>query len=615
MKTIFSTSIYIGINRAFFGLIVGLFLTISPGLAQVGRPPMRPMPAPGEQVEILFADSLLGLIQPGMVVRKLVGHVRMRQKGVLFFADLAIQNQTTNLIEAYGNVRIIQGDTVSVRGDTMYYYGSTRQANLRGRVLMKDRKMTLTTSQLDYDMVSGIAHYPNQGRIVDRENVLTSRVGFYDTRSKQFTFFEKVKLVNPKNTITTDSLYYNSLTRLSLFRGPTRIIGKDGVLVSREGQYNTDTKVSNFTRRATAETPRYTLTGDSLYYDTRTELGIAKGRAVLVSKEDRTIITGDVGRYNGQAGVSRVTGHATVRSAVGDRDTLYMRADTLFSFDDKIRKTRRLVGQKNVIVYKSDLQSKCDSIVYDVADSTIYFFKKPIVWSETYQMEADSMTAKLKNNRMHTMLLRSKSFVISQDTVLNFNQIKGRAITAYFKTIIDTLRPAPPKRVAGASKTAPPVRLPQPGQPAIAGSANSKPPQQQKRTTIDRVVVEGNGQSLYFAIEEPSQRIMGLNRVECSRMNLEFKASRVNRIRFYGRPDAQFVPPHEFTSDKKQLDGFRWRVSEKPTKAQALWQAEPVLAEPVKPRARPLRPQDKPLTKNTAALKPLPVGGVPSNKK
>ena len=140
-------------------------------LAQIS--PSSPGGRPGssgggaDKVELLNADSLVGVNQPGQAIRKLYNNVRLRQKGVVMYCDLAVQNITTNVIEAYGHVRMVQGDTINVQGDTMFYYGNNRQANLRGRVVMHDRKMTLTTAQLDYDLASGLAHYPTPGRIVD----------------------------------------------------------------------------------------------------------------------------------------------------------------------------------------------------------------------------------------------------------------------------------------------------------------------------------------------------------------------------------------------------------------------------------------------------------------
>ena len=598
----------------FFVLFISVSLLVlsTEALAQIAPAPGRQPGTAGDKVELFHADSLVVLNIPGQAVRKLHNNVRLRHKGVLMYCNLAIQNVTTNIIEAYGNVRLVQGDTITVRGDTMFYYGNTRQANMRGHVVMRDRKMTLTTAQLDYDMLSGIAHYPVPGRIIDKENVLTSREGYYDTRTKLFTFRQDVHLVNPKGTLTADSLLYNSITRIATFQGPTRIKNKDGILTAVAGEYNTVTGISNFQRRATVETPKYRLTGDSLYYDNISELGIAKGNVIMVAKDRKAVITGDHVRYNGKAGISRVTGHAVAKSLASEatNDTLYLRADTLFSFDNKVTNTRRLLGQKNVFIYKSDLQSKCDSLIYDTADSTIYFYKKPIVWSQNkYQLEADSMRAYLKNNRINTMFLKTKSFIISLDTLNNYNQVKGRTITAYFTTKLvdpDTLsdevtvsaKPQPGKPV---STTAQRIKATVATNTSSSGVLDSKSPAStsavaQEQTALDRVLVDGNGQSLYYALDEKN-KIIGLNHVESSRMNIEFADNKVGRIRFYGHPDSRLIPPKEITSDEQELDGFRWREAEKPTKSQVLWLETPPAEQPAAKKIKKNKPLNKPLGK------------------
>ncbi|MBO0938634.1 hypothetical protein J2I47_18930 [Fibrella sp. HMF5335] len=559
-------------------------------MAQVGRPPMtggQPGTGSGtELVQLLHADSLIGLNTPGASTRRVVNNVKFSHKGALLYCDQAVQNSSSNVIEAYGHVRIVQGDTVTVQGDTMYYYGNTRSATVLNRVILRDRKMTLTTARLDYDMANGLAHYPTKGRIVDKENVLTSEEGYYSTRTKEFTFIRNVRLVNPKTTLLADSLLYNSATKIATFQGPTKIINKDGTLQARDGTYNTTTRVSNFKQRATAFTDKYTLTADTLDFDNQSELGIAKGNVVLVAKEDKTTITGKQGRYNGKLGITRVTGNAVVRTVSAPKDTLYMRADTLFSYDtpsgSKEKKPRKLVGNKNVLVFKNDMQSRCDSLVYTAVDSSFYFYKKPIVWSQNYQMEADTITARLKNNKINTLLLRTRSFVVSQDTMKFFNQIKGRSVTAYFKSVLDTLRPKVvrvvrrTKNAAGATvkPTASTGNKPAPSQPVVTTAlvgpgTNGKPPKVEEKTQLDKVIVEGNGQSIYFVVDDKNV-FTGMNRVDCSKMTIEFTKSRVGNIRFYGRPDGTLTPPKQLTDDKKTLDGFRWRVNEKPTKANVL---------------------------------------------
>lgn len=627
---------------------------------------------PGEEkVYLLGADSMTVMkMTDGSEVRRVVNKVVFRHKGALMYCNLAIHNVASNAIEAYGNVKIVQGDTITVTGDTLFYYGNTRLAKVMGKVVtLKDRKRTLTSTRIEYDMATGVAFYPNKGKIVDTENTLTSNIGYYDTRTKVSTYYRNVKLVNKKYTLTTDTLVYNSLTRLADFRSPTKVVSKDGTVIAKNGSYNTETGESLFRTRTTIDNPDYTLTGDSLSFDNLNKKGFAKGNVEIVSKNDDTILNGDFGQYNGKSGISKVWGHALTRSVIS-KDTLFMTADTLYSIDifpegsdslnagafvsdstakaildsldiitlsvdtqlshfservkaaadalsakltptkamrpaaepkvaatpkgetqpkailpvepapkpkrnlaatqkagsdtSNAQKPRKLIGYKNVLLYKKDLQSRCDSLIYNSLDSNITFLKKPIIWSSKYQLEADSIVAQLVNQKLRTMYLIAKSFVISQDTLLNFNQVKGRRITAHFDD----------------------------------------------STRLERVFVEGNGESIYYAANE-ANKPMGMNRVECARMTLNFRQNQVQRIQFVGQPDGRFIPPRRIKGEDKELDGFNWRIKEKPTKSEILAKAnlKPIETKIVKP---PVKPESKP---NKKPVSEVLRSGVKSNKK
>ncbi|WP_229249333.1 OstA-like protein [Dyadobacter sandarakinus] len=477
-------------------------------------------------VEILKSDELEIINENGVDSRRVTNGV-FRHKGAMLYSNLAIQNINTNVIEAFGNVKIVQGDTVTITGDTLFYYGNTRLAIVSGnKTIMKDRKRTLTTRKIEYNMASGIANYKLPGRTVDEENILTSKEGFYNTQTKEFTYYKNVRLVNKKYTLTTDTLLYNSITKWSYFNGATKIVNKDGTVTGTRGRYNTESAESAFHNRTTVDNETYTLTADSLVVDGKSNNGQGKGNVVIVAKKDKTVLNGDQGYYWKAEGFSKIFGHAYVRNVVSE-DTLYIRADTLYSYENKVDSTRKLVGHKNVFIYKSDFQGKCDSISYTSADSVIRFFQKPVLWSDQhYQMEADSITAFLVNNAINRMLLKSKSFVISEDTLVRqFNQVKGRTINAYF----------------------------------------------QKNNQLKQVLVDGNGESAYYAIDNKNKSI-GLNRVECGRMNLLFQDSKVSRIAFIGKPDGRLIPPSKIKQTERELEGFNWRIKDKPTKAKTMWQ-------------------------------------------
>ena len=310
---------------------------------------------------------------------------------------------------------------------------------------------------------------------------------------------------------------YNTASKEAYFICPTEIISKKDTVLTSAGFYNTQTKVSNFTGRSTAKTDEYILSADTLFYDSPTQIGVARGRVEFLSQKEKVILTGDHGRYAGKTGLTRVYGHALMKNIM-EKDTLYLTADTLVSLNNKKDSIRKLYAYKNVLLYKSDLSGKCDSLAYDVTDSVIHFYQKPILWTNDSQSQADSISLFLTNQKLKEMRLRGKSFVISKDSADHFNQIKGRKVWVFFDP----------------------------------------------ESKLKRVNVEGNGESIYYVMDE-KKITTGMNRVECSRMNLFFEDNKVKKITFITKPEAKFIPPKEWTEDLQYLDGFKWRDKEKVT--------------------------------------------------
>lgn len=475
------------------------------------------------KVEIMKADSLIGQNQPFMQMKKLIGNVGLRQGTTLLYCNLAILNETTNILEAYGKVKIIQADTVTITGDTAYYFGNERKAIINGHVKLDDRTIVLSTNKLDYDLNTSIAYYNTGGKIIDKKSTLTSKEGYYNTVTKLFDFKKDVHVLDKEGSLTADSLRYSTLSKEAFFIAPTLVVNKKDTTYANPGsQYNTVTKISNLKGRSTVKTEDYTMTADTMIYDPPTEIGIAIGNIHFISKKDKAILTGDRGRYSKKTGVTRVFGHALLKNVL-ENDTLFLTADTLVSIDNKETKTKKLYAYKRVLIYKSDFSGKCDSLSYNVSDSTIYFYQKPVLWNLKNQSEADSINILLKNNKISVMNMKGKSFVIATDTLTNYNQIKGRKMVVRFTN-------------------------------------DSK---------IERVNVEGNGESIYYAVDEKNT-LTGMNRVQCGKMNMNFAKNKISRISFLAKPDGKFIPPKELREEDKELDGFRWRVTEMPTKESIL---------------------------------------------
>ncbi|CAN5572106.1 OstA-like protein [soil metagenome] len=473
-----------------------------------------------DKIRYSAEGSLENGVRNGEKVKKLIQGVVFKQKNTTIFSDSAYFYEDRNAIEAFGKVKIKEGDTITITGKNLLYDGDLKVAKMIGDVVYTDPTMTLYTDFLNYDMIAKLATYYNGGKLVDPENTLTSLKGYYDTQAKFISFKEDVVLVNPEYTLNSDTLQYNTITKVAYARGPTNIVTNDSTILNTiEGTFNTTEKQSTFVKGEIV-TENYILSGDVLYGDDLQQYYTASENVKMVSLKDEVIITGDQGWYRKSDGVTHVFGNSVMRKAV-NKDTLYLSADTLVSIEQPGVNNKIILAFHDVKIFKSDLQGKSDSLSYNFSDSTIYLYQQPVLWSEGNQILADSINIQMANNDIDRMNMTSNSFVISQDTIKNFNQIKGRDMVAFFRD-----------------------------------------------SRIDRVNVYGNGESIYYVLEDTLT--MGMNRSLSSNMLIKFKDNKADRITFYTKPDASFIPPHEIKAPDTRLQGFKWYEELRPKKEDVL---------------------------------------------
>ncbi len=439
-----------------------------------------------------------------------------KHQNTMIYCDSAYQNVKNNTLEAVGNVRIEQGDSITVTANKLNYDGDTKLAQLRGNVILTDDSLTLLTENLDYDMPKNLGYYFGGGKILDEENILTSDKGYYHTNSKVVTFREDVHVTNPEYTMESDTLYYDTQTKIVRFEGPTKIVSVDGeTITATQGTYDTQREQSQI--KGAIETPEYIIKGDRLFFDDAQSYYEAKANIQLTAKEDDLIITGDVAQYWREDGITKIYGNPVMQKIM-EGDTLFLSADTLVSVEDQATMKRFLFAYHDVRIFKSDMQGLTDSLAYHIDDSVLYFYKDPIMWNGDNQMVADSINIYMANDQIDRLYMSGDAFVVSQDTLTNFNQIKGKTITANFR-----------------------------------------------ENEIDHILVDGNGESIYFALEGDTVMV-GMNKILCGKMNMRFEEQELSTIKFYTNPEGKFIPPHELQDLDRKLIGFEWRIEEKPTR-------------------------------------------------
>ena len=128
-----------------------------------------------KKIRLIHANSLEKT--PGIEARRLIGNVEFEHNEVHMYCDSAYLYDN-NSLDAYGNVHIRQGDTLHLYGEMLKYNGNDKKAEVQKNIRMTDRDMTLTTDFLTYDLGTSVATYTTGGKIVNKNNTLTSEHGY-----------------------------------------------------------------------------------------------------------------------------------------------------------------------------------------------------------------------------------------------------------------------------------------------------------------------------------------------------------------------------------------------------------------------------------------------------
>ena len=289
---------------------------------------------------------------------RMIGNVELSHNNVLLYCDSAYSYKDSNMVDAFGHVHIIQGDTLNLYGDRIKYEGNSKIAYVNGNVKLINKSIVLTTDELVFDLRANIGNYHTWGKIVDTANVLVSKIGRYYSNEDLFFFKDSVKVTNKDFILTADTLKYNSKTERVFIVGPTHIVGttKQGTLYSEKGWYDTRTNIAELYKSSKLIGKEQSLQGDTLFYARNTGIGRARSRVLLSDTTNHVAITGRTGVYNEKTKIAFVTDSAMFMQ-FSPKDTLFLHADTLKSIPDLSKEVqKKVVGQ--VLVAKKSNSSK-----------------------------------------------------------------------------------------------------------------------------------------------------------------------------------------------------------------------------------------------------------------
>lgn len=402
----------------------------------------------------------------------LSGTVHFSKGAMQMYCDSAYYYPTSESMDAFGNVRMQQGDTLFIYADELNYDGLREIAYLyadEGKdVRMINRNVRLNTPEFTYDMVDERGYYTNGGVLTDPQNRLVSVEGEYLPATKEANFYIDVHLhrIDGRDTldIYSDTMYYDTRTRIAEFYSPTEIISGRGTIHTTEGVYDTRNNQAQLFKHSTVHTDSTsTLTGDTILYDRDRGYGEAFGNVDITDSARQTTLRGTYGYYNRLVDSAFVTGRALAME-YSRGDTLYMHGRYIKSIldIDTIRTTvtdtiappagspdtvqpqiikREIVSTDSTHVftawprvrfYRSDMQGLCDSMIFVQRDSTLHLHHHPVVWSDDRQIFGNRIILYLNDSTIDRALLPDFAFTAQHIEDDYYNQLTGKVMEAWF---------------------------------------------------------------------------------------------------------------------------------------------------------------------------------------
>ncbi|HLP35155.1 MAG TPA: OstA-like protein [Amoebophilaceae bacterium] len=479
------------------------------------------------------ADQLEGEATKGKNYKKLKGNVvfRFQPSGLLLKADEAYKYDEKNVIEARGNVTIVDQKGNSLKAGELTYYPEKKLAIMTKNVVCQSEKSTFYTPELRYDLAQNKGTFAQGGKLVQEGMVLTSRTGTYNTAQQTVIFSKEVALLDPTYTLHCEALYYNMKTEQATFQGFTKITHADGTIHTQTGGSYLQPEKHLIFNQGTFTTKDLTLAADQLeLFDGQNCK--ATGHVSLDAKQYDVRIIGETATYARNPQKVEIFGNPLLTKEIHG-DQLYLRAEHFMAVEEPQKEgppIQKIHAMRNVRLYEASLQGIANGAIYDSTHNTIKLLDTPIVWCGGYQITGEDVRLVIQKEEAETvkMFVDKNLFMTSADPVGNYNQVKGDKMVAKFKEGV-----------------------------------------------LEKMCIEGNGESLYFVLDEQKE-LVGMNHIKCTSMEMDMVNNQLEQMKFQPKPLGMFYPAEKLTLEQMKLEHFVWHGEKWPTKENMVHHACPI---------------------------------------
>nr|WP_166924583.1 OstA-like protein [Flavobacterium sp. JXAS1] len=454
--------------------------------------------------QVLMPDALL-----------LTGNVKVNHDGVVLTCNKAYFFQKENYLKAFGNVQLVQGDTLYLNSKYAEYNGNMKKAFATGNAVMTSPDATLQTDTINFDRNVQEVFYNTKGTIINKDNTLVSKSGRYYVTEKKFKFLTAVTLTNPKYVIKSNHLDYYSNSGHSYLFGPSTITSKTNYIYTENGFYDTKKNLAHLLRKSYIKYDDRLIEGDSLFYNRNTEFASATRNVKITDSINRGIVKGHYAEVFKLKDSMFVTKRAVAVNFV-DNDSVYIHGKKLMVTGKEGERILR--AYNNVRFYKTDMSGKCDSIHSNSKSALTKLIGNPILWNGESQITGDVMHLIGDNTtrKIDSLKVLNNTFMVSRDTLgTGYNQVKGINLFGKFR-----------------------------------------------EGKLHDVDVIKNTEVIYY-MRNDAHELIGINKNVSSKINMILDNNAVETITFFNKVDGDIYPEADLPENARKLRGLVWRGDER----------------------------------------------------
>lgn len=474
--------------------------------------------------------------------------VHIVHEGGNLWCDKAFYYGQENFLEAYGNVKLIQGDTITMTSKYVEYSGITQLAYASGDVILESPDSTISSDTLYLDRVKQQAFYQSGGTVIkDTTVTITSKIGRHYMDTKKLSFVDNVVLKNDDSTIESNFFdYYEDIDHAYLY-GPSTITTEKSVTYCEKGFYDTKNKVGYALKNAKIDYDDREIIGDSIYFDNNRSFASATNNIKVTDTINKSIIKGHYAEVFKEKDSLFITKYA-LAITVQENDSIYMHADKIMVTGKE--DNRIATAYYNAKIFKTDLSGRADSIQSNQTTGLTKLInisrggndafstkRKPILWNVDNQITGDTIHLKsdTEKDKLDSLIVFNNAFLISKDTLgTGYNQINGMRLIGLFN------------------------------------DANE----------LHHVDIIKNAQSIYY-FRNDNNELVGIDKSKSGRIEIEILNNEVDEVKKLNQVDGNIYPESKFPKIEAILKGFDWRSEERPKSVEDLFKDDPPLNLPI----------------------------------